>query len=257
MPLIRPIQPSFGGGEYAPELYSRVDIQKYSSGLRKCRNFIVHPSGGVSNRTGTRFVARAKYSDKKCIVQEFIFSNDQKYIFEFGDKYVRFYTQESQLNVSPDDYISWSNATAYVIGDYVTLPVSTVYYAIQASTNKNPASEPTYWAEQTIYEVPTPYEEADLALLRFESSADVVFITSPDFQTRTLTRFGATDFRLELYEPDDGPFMVENLDDSISLSVAAVTGNTVLTSTEDLFVSGHVGALFKLRHYVEGQAIST
>ncbi len=256
MSLVRPIQPSFSTGEVSPEIWARIDINKYSSALRKCRNFIIHASGGASNRTGTRYVATAKYSNKKCIVQEFIFSDEQKYIFEIGDEYIRFYTQEERLTVSPEDYASWSAATAYIVGDYVTYNVSTLYYAIQAGTNHIPSSSPTYWVEQSIYEIPSPYTEDDLPLLRFESSGDVVFITTPDFQTRTLTRYGATDFRLEIYQPDDGPFMVENLDDSLSLNVSAVTGSTTLTASSALFVTGHVGALFKLRHYIEGQAIS-
>ena len=37
-PPIHAIKPSFSGGEFAPSLYSRVDISKYATGLRNnCR----------------------------------------------------------------------------------------------------------------------------------------------------------------------------------------------------------------------------
>lgn len=256
MSLIRPIQPSFAGGEVSPELYSRVDISKYATCLRKCRNMVIHASGGASNRTGTRFVAQAKYTDKKVIVQEFVFNSEQKYVFEFGDHYIRFYTEGARLSIDPTDYDEWSSLAAYSVNDYVTYGGNTPYLAIQDSISQNPATATTYWTQQSIYEIYSPYGEDDLALLRFESSADVVFITTPDFQTRTLTRYGETDFRLELYAPEDGPFMLENIDETITLSTSATTGSVTLSASTSLFFSGHIGSLWKLRHYIEGQSAS-
>ena len=40
------IQPSFAGGEVSPSLYGRVDLEKYQTSLRRCRNFIVRQYGG-------------------------------------------------------------------------------------------------------------------------------------------------------------------------------------------------------------------
>jgi hypothetical protein len=248
------IQPSFSGGEASPAIYPRVDIQKYYTMLRRCRNFFIHPQGGVSNRPGFRFVNETKDSTKLSRVIPFIFNADQTYILEFGDEYVRFYTDGARLSVNSAS--AWSGATAYVVGDYVTYNSATVYYAIQDGTNKQPDTQTAYWTPQTIYEEPSPYQEADLALLRFESSADVIYITHPDYQTRTLTRYGATDWRFALYAPEDGPFMPENVDESLSLNATAVTGTITLNATSSLFDADHVGALWKLRHYVEGQTIS-
>lgn len=253
MPTIRPIQPSFSGGEYSPAIYARVDINKYHTGLKKLRNFIIHPTGGASNRPGTRYVATAKSANTACIVQEFIFSQTQKYILEIGDEYIRFYTSGAQINVTSTDYASWSSGTAYEVGDYVTYNGSTVYYAIQAGTNQQPDTQTDYWTAQTIYEIPAPYASTDLSDLRFETSGDTIFITHPDYQTRLLQRYGNTDWRLSLYEPDDGPFMPENTDESISLNVSAVTGSVSLSAASAYFDTLHVGAYFKLKHYVDSQ----
>ncbi len=210
MSPVRSIQPSFAGGEYSPALYARVDLAKYATGLRTCRNFFIHAAGGASNAPGTRFVAEAKTSSKLTIVRPFIFSETQAYVLEFGDLYVRFYTDRSQI---------LDGASAY--------------------------------------EVVTPYTEDDLALLRFESSADILYIFHPDYQTRKLIRNDDDDWDLETYAPDDGPFMLENIDEEISLSSAAVTGTAIsLSSTSDIFDAEHVGALFQLTHYIEGQAAS-
>nr|ELR5076634.1 hypothetical protein [Providencia rettgeri] len=83
------IQPSFSGGEIAPSLYGRIDLAKYSTALRKCENFLVRQYGGIENRPGTKFIAAAKYPNKKCRLIPFQFSTVQTYALEMGDKYMR------------------------------------------------------------------------------------------------------------------------------------------------------------------------
>ena len=83
------IQPSFAGGEIGPSLYGRIDMAKYSVALRVCDNFIVRQYGGVENRPGTRFVAAAKYPDRKCRLIPFQFSTVQTYALELGHNYMR------------------------------------------------------------------------------------------------------------------------------------------------------------------------
>ncbi|MEL5392874.1 hypothetical protein [Serratia nevei] len=83
------IQPSFSGGEISPSLYGRIDLEKYQTSLRRCRNFIVRQYGGVENRPGTRFVSEAKYTDRKCRLIPFQFNSDQTYVLEVGDHYFR------------------------------------------------------------------------------------------------------------------------------------------------------------------------
>jgi hypothetical protein len=58
------MQPSFSGGELAPSLHARVDLAKYATGLKTCRNFVVQAHGGVANRPGTKFIAETKNSAK-------------------------------------------------------------------------------------------------------------------------------------------------------------------------------------------------
>lgn len=184
MALIKPAQSSFAGGEYSPSIYPRIDIDKYKTGLRTARNFIIHPQGGASNRSGFQYISSAKFTDSMCVAQEFIFSQTQAYTLEVGDRYIRFYTDGARIELSG-----------------------------------------------TPYEVATPYLEADLSTLKFESSADVIFITHPNYKTRTLSRFGNTNWVLDLYNPDDGPFMPENTIDSSSLTASATTGTVTLTAS--------------------------
>lgn len=256
MALLKPIQPSFGSGEISPLAFARVDIDRYRSALRTCRNFIVQPQGGVANRPGTRFVAEVKDSSKEVKLQEFIFNEDQAYILEFGDEYVRFYTNGARVSVTSSEQVEWNVATNYVVGDYVTLAGGTVYYCIDDNVGFSPDAYPATWTASSVYEEPTPYLEADLGDLKFESSADVTYITHPDYQPRTLTRFGATDFRLELYDPQDGPFAPENVT-STTVTPDATSGSVSLTASSGIFASTDVGALFKVTHFVDGQKLST
>ena len=95
------IQTSFATGEISPSLYGRPDLSKYSAGLARCENFIIHPHGGVSKRPGMRFVAKAK---GRCRLVEFEYSIDQTYVLEFGNKYVRFFRNGAQITKDGEPY---------------------------------------------------------------------------------------------------------------------------------------------------------
>lgn len=84
-------QTSFAGGELTPDLHARVDLARYYTALKTCRNFIVRPTGGVVNRPGTVFVASAKYPDRVCRLIEFKFNSAQTYVLEFGHLYLRIF----------------------------------------------------------------------------------------------------------------------------------------------------------------------
>jgi hypothetical protein len=85
-------QPSFTTGELAPSLYGRVDLARFYTALKTCRNFIVRPYGGVMNRPGTRFITEVKDSTVRVRLLEFVFSTSQTYVLEFGEEYIRFIT---------------------------------------------------------------------------------------------------------------------------------------------------------------------
>ena len=91
MPKANLIQTNFTSGEVSPLMRGRVDVNKYANGAQEIVNFLVRPQGGLLKRSGTRFVNETKFQDKKSRIREFIFSNNQSYILEFGERYVRVY----------------------------------------------------------------------------------------------------------------------------------------------------------------------
>lgn len=101
MPQANIIQTNFTSGEVSPLMYGRIDVNKYFNGARQLVNFIVRPQGGAWRRGGSKFVNATKDSSKKSIVREFIFSNVQAYILEFGHQYVRIYKDHGIVESTP------------------------------------------------------------------------------------------------------------------------------------------------------------
>lgn len=246
------IQPTFAGGEFSPALYSRVDIAKYSTGLKTARNVIIHPHGGVSNRPGTKYVAEVKDSTKFTRLVAFEFSTEQSYIIEFGNLYCRFYKDDGQILKT--SFSAWNSGTAYVTGDFVSHN-SKNWIALQNGTNKDPDDNPTYWKEQTIYEIVTPYLEADLPDLKFAQSADTLYIVHPDYAPRKLERLDHDSWTLSLFPFVNGPFMLTNTG-TTTLAVSAVTGTSkTLTASAATFDALQIGGLFRIDHDIPGQSV--
>ncbi|GAB3458466.1 phage tail protein [Insolitispirillum peregrinum] len=96
--------PSFAGGELSPAMYGRVDLSKYAIGLRRCRNFLVHRTGGVSNRAGFRFLGTVADEDVVPTLIPFRFntSADQVAILEFGNYTMRIWYQGALITDDTD-----------------------------------------------------------------------------------------------------------------------------------------------------------
>ena len=97
---IHHLQPSFSGGEISPSLHRRADSAAYGSWLKTAQNFYVHPQGGASNRPGTLFMGQAKYTGKDCRVIPFVLGEDEAYVLELGEHYLRVYTSSGQVCTS-------------------------------------------------------------------------------------------------------------------------------------------------------------
>lgn len=196
-------QLSFSKGELTPSLHARVDTVAYATGLKTCRNFLVKKQGGLDNRPGTQFVNEIRNSAAQVRLIEFVFNDEQTYVLEFGNLYIRFYRNGAPVTVTPSDVTAWSSGTTYAIGDLVSFG-GIVYRCRQAHTNVSPP-DGNYWqllsgtsTPSTQYlEVPTPYLTADLDEINFAQSADVMTFVHPDYAPRDLVRRGALQWTFE------------------------------------------------------------
>lgn len=98
----------------------------------------------------------------------------------------------------------------------------------------------------------TPWTLADLDLMRFAQSADVVFVTARGYQQRRIERRSSRSWSIVLYQVDDGPFTVGRTA-SVRLRPSVLTGNGTLTADKAFFTADHVGTLFRLFH--SGQSV--
>jgi hypothetical protein len=98
----RLLQTSFASGEIAPALHARIDINRYVSGLKTCRNFIVRAHGGAANRPGTTNVGGVK-EFRPARLLPFSFSTEQTYILETTDQAFRWFTGGKRLTVQKTD----------------------------------------------------------------------------------------------------------------------------------------------------------
>ncbi len=214
-------QLSFSGGEIAPALYARVDQVKYATGLRTCKNFMVMRHGGVTNRPGTAFIAEVKDSTKTVKLIPFIFNATQTYILEFGDQYMRVHKDGAQLKeaaktitgaTQADPCVITSTAHGYSNGDEVfisgvggmtelnnrnfkvaNVAANTYELQLMDSTDLDATGFTAYTSGGTaekVFEITTPYLEADLSDLQYVQSADIVTLVHPSYAPADLSRTG-------------------------------------------------------------------
>ena len=272
MPKASPIRSSFSAGELSPLLDGRVDVAKYSNGCRVLENFIPTVQGPAVRRGGTRYVAEVKASSARTWLARFEFSTSQAYVLEFGNQYVRFYTNHGQL--STGTVTAYSGATAYTVGDLASSG-GTSYYCIAATTGNAPPNA-TYWYPLTgsIYELPTPYTTSDLTdssdgtfRLSLAQTGDVVYIAHPSYPLQKLSRFNVSPPKWTLTAVDllNGPFKTQNADRTVTVYASGTTGSVTLTASSSIFSAALVGSyvylepadLSSIRPWTAGEEFTT
>lgn len=199
---------SFAGGEVTPELYGRIDISKYQSGLARCLNFTTLPHGPASRRPGFKYGVEARTSAKRVRLLPFAYSADQTVVLEFGDQYIRFLVGGQAL-------LETSKAIVSIVGSTVTVTghgwstgddvfIGNRFHRITA-TGANTFTTKDLWGVATVavgttaarvYTIASPYLEADLFDLHYTQNSDVLTIVHPGYAARELNRLGATNWTL-------------------------------------------------------------
>ena len=232
--MTRPLlMPSFAAGELAPALQGRVDLAKYQVGLATCLNWFVHPFGGVSTRAGTAFVGETCDAAVRSRLIPFSFNTQQTYVLEFADRMMRVvkgggYVLEAAVAVAgitraSPGIVTTAAPHGLASGDAVwledvqgmtevnrrrftvtVLGSSTVALGIDTSGYADWTSGGTV---ARVYTIATPYPEADLPLLKYVQSADMMTLTHPSHAPRNLTRTGHASWTLTTitYAPTQQP----------------------------------------------------
>jgi len=105
------------------------------------------------------------------------------------------------------------------------------------------------------YSITSPFAAEDLFKLQHIQSANVLYITHPDYHPQILRRYGETNWTIEDVNLVRGPFMKQNTSTGWTITPSAATGDITLTATLDTFYDGHIGALWQLTHTVESTVV--
>ena len=250
--IVAPAQTSFNAGELSPRWAGRVDMAKYGNGCSLMTNFTPWPEGPAARRNGTRFASATKTASHRSWLARFVYSEDESFVLEFGNGYVRFYSNSAllRLGANPPAY---NGATPYIPGDLVRQ--AGVNYYCKANTTGNAPPNATYWHALTgdIYEIPSPYAIGDLTntedgtfRLDMEQTGDVIFMAHPSYFPRKLERLANTRWVFEEADIANGPFEDVDPDTTTTVYSSGATGAVTLTASAAIFTAADIGTLFLL-----------
>lgn len=157
---------------------------------------MVQKSGGVTNRPGTDYIQAIKTSSAEGTrLLKFIFNNEETYLLEFGEKYIRFFKQGIPVMPVGDE---WTITTEYHVGDVVINQDDLYWYCIGDHTSSaldepgHGGGSPTVWAFMPtfVYEIPTPYLLSELEELQYVQSGNTISLVHPDHPPMDLIRDG-------------------------------------------------------------------
>jgi hypothetical protein len=200
---------SFAGGEITPELFGRLDLTKFQTGLALARNMITLPHGPAARRPGLTYINETKDGQNAVRLIPFAFSANQTAVLEFGDLYIRFHVDGGTVLETPRTILSIVGPLVtmvvphgYSTGDWVY--IGTRFYKI---TFASPTTFTTTGLDGTVatasgltaarvYTLVSPYAAADLFDLHYAQNSDVITLTHPSYAARELKRLGAASWTL-------------------------------------------------------------
>lgn len=232
----KPLLRSFAAGEITPELFGRIDLDKFQTGLLKALNARVLPTGPVQNRAGFQYVLQARSATtSRCRMIPFAFSAEQTMALEFTDQKIRFHTNGQTLLETAGSltapYMTQANpgvwtaaghpyqngdwlygssgvpgSTFPTVGRFLIVANRTVNTFTLTDLRGTPIDTTAYPVPTgfsllqfaRVYEITSPYLSADLMDLHYTQSADVLTITHPSYDVRELRRVGATNWTLTI-----------------------------------------------------------
>jgi len=272
------IQNAFNAGELSSLMLGRQDVDKYGSGMFVCLNGIPFVQGGWTRRPGFAFLHQCKHHAKLARVIPFQYSITQTYILEFGEQYIRFFTNHGILTQTPQNItaatkasvcvITYSGSDTYANADRihvsgvvgmtqlnnrefavanVNVGAKTFEITDTDGVNVNSTNYGTWTSGGTvaeIFQVTTTFVEADLADIRVTQSADTLYLLHPDFPPQTLVRVSALSWTLADITFTDGPYDSVNTT-ATTLTPSAATG-TGVTLTASALTGINLDAGFKV-----------
>ena len=235
--MTKMIQPSMAGGEVSAPVAARVDLGKRAVAVEVAENFVATFTGAMTSRAGTAFVAQCKAGAGPYRIIEFEFNNEQTFVLELGDAYMRFHTLGAQILdtdaiktitgvTAADPAVVTSTAHGLSNGDEVYISgvagmtelngrnflianVATNTFELQSlgSVDTDASAYTAYTSGGTAtppYEVVAPWAAADLFKVGYAQSGDIMTLTHADYPPQELIRIDNDSWTLSkvILEPE-------------------------------------------------------
>lgn len=276
--MTKSIISGFTTGIVSPEMSSSIELELHRNALRECSNMIVTSRGGVKNRAGTEHVAIAM-GDSTLV--PFQFSVEQAYVLEFGDSQLRvikdgalvlidllasvwlpsgsgtneYYYADAGLlepllvledsSQMTDGTLGSLAAGEWDWGDNDTLGYNTVY--VRLSDNTDPDTKGNGYI-QIPFKTTSPYAIGDTPEIKYSQSADVLFLTHPDYAPYKLTRSSDVSWTFTKIAFQDGPYIGRVAgDEDVRIEAEFISGNTYeFTASSSIFGDVTLGEPIRL-----------
>lgn len=213
--IIRQNRLSFTAGELSPWASSRVDMDLFTRGASRIRNFVITPFGGLCRRPGFAFINEAPANQSKVRLVPFQYSTGDAFILEFSPSLIRFYRDGNILK--NNDGTPYTVSTPWLNPDQLHLQqINDILYICGATktphtlsrySDKNWQLAPVVWKygpwkhnfiqnSYVVYEKTPSIADDDSAY----------FLHIPGWPTRG--RYGGTDYlRLSVIVPDENQWV--------------------------------------------------
>ncbi len=274
-----PIQTNMTAGEFSPLLYGHINLEKWAESLRIAQNVICLKQGPVTRRGGSMFVKEVRDSTDTTILIPFKFSDNEAYILEFGDSYIRFYQDYGSVVLTAQNItgitkanpavLTYSGSDTYANGDEVFITgvvgmtnVNNKFFRVAnvnagANTfeltdtdgnNVNSTSYPAYSSGGTVaevYQIASPYPHTalrsnGLKQIQYTQSADVIYLAHGLYATRALARTSATNWSIAELDLEDGPYLPINTT-TTTLTLSGTSGSVTVTASATTGINGNAG----------------
>lgn len=250
---------AFSAGELSPDMYGRYDVEKYGTGCMILKNYVIMAQGGVYKRPGTRFSGQAGKEDHQVRLIPFEFSTIQAYVLEFGHLYMRVYKDgslvlETNKNITAVTKANPAQVTCnghgYTTGQEVFIDnvggmtelngrqfkitvVDANNFTLNGVDSTNYTTYTSGGTSARVYEIQTPYTDADLFGLYYAQTADVMTICHKNYAPRELTRTGHASWTLSLIAFNPTIDKPTNISASVGVGAGSVVYKYKITAVEN------------------------
>lgn len=218
MPKVTPIQDDFSGGEFGPLSDGKSTPEVYKTGLEKSFNYIPTIEGPAVRRPGTKYVANVKNPAQPPTLIPFKYSEDEQYMLEFGNKYVRFHYGRQPMLVTGTTTFALQgiqyglNGTVSQYGPGFALRNQRLPEAgelIPLIVGSGIISGSTLTVGDAL-EMQTTYTWEQAQGLKFHQKDDFLFLACSSLPVHILQRFSHKEWTLKPMLYRDGPYLPYN-----------------------------------------------